>query len=90
MWKKHDFLGNCRVSICNSKSTQNCSWGVEITVVNAQLRYRMRNSTCNIHVLQDSCAADVEPAVMEGSKQFGLSRNSHIAAAFDDTKVKNR
>lgn len=25
-----------------------------------------------------------------GSKQFGLSRNSHIAMAFDDTKVKNR
>ncbi|XP_067402829.1 laminin subunit alpha-2 isoform X2 [Emydura macquarii macquarii] len=38
----------------------------------------------------DSCAADTEPAILEGGKQFGLSRNSHIAAAFDDTKVKNR
>ncbi|NWW52357.1 LAMA2 protein, partial [Pedionomus torquatus] len=38
----------------------------------------------------DSCAADTEPAVLEGGKQFGLSRNSHIAVAFDDTKVKNR
>ncbi|XP_074846691.1 laminin subunit alpha-2 isoform X2 [Carettochelys insculpta] len=38
----------------------------------------------------DSCAADTEPAIWEGGKQFGLSRNSHIAAAFDDTKVKNR
>ncbi|XP_052640257.1 laminin subunit alpha-2 isoform X4 [Harpia harpyja] len=39
---------------------------------------------------QDSCAADTEPAILEGGKQFGLSRNSHIAVAFDDTKVKNR
>ncbi|XP_010186614.1 PREDICTED: laminin subunit alpha-2-like, partial [Mesitornis unicolor] len=38
----------------------------------------------------DSCAADTEPAVLEGGKQFGLSRNSHTAVAFDDTKVKNR
>ncbi|NWI15207.1 LAMA2 protein, partial [Crypturellus soui] len=38
----------------------------------------------------DSCAADTEPAFLEGGKQFGLSRNSHIAMAFDDTKVKNR
>ncbi|NXT01838.1 LAMA2 protein, partial [Jacana jacana] len=37
-----------------------------------------------------SCAADTEPALLEGGKQFGLSRNSHIAVAFDDTKVKNR
>lgn len=43
-----------------------------------------------LYVLQDSCAADTEPAVLEGGKQFGLSRNSHIAVAFDDTKVKNR
>lgn len=41
-------------------------------------------------ILQDSCAADTEPAILEGGKQFGLSRNSHIAVAFDDTKVKNR
>ncbi|NWU98654.1 LAMA2 protein, partial [Upupa epops] len=40
--------------------------------------------------LTDSCAADTEPAVLEDGKQFGLSRNSHIAVAFDDTKVKNR
>ncbi|KFV88436.1 Laminin subunit alpha-2, partial [Struthio camelus australis] len=39
---------------------------------------------------RDSCAADTEPAILEGGKQFGLSRNSHIAVAFDDTKVKNR
>lgn len=36
------------------------------------------------------CAAESEPALLIGSKQFGLSRNSHIAIAFDDTKVKNR
>ncbi|XP_074043658.1 laminin subunit alpha-2 isoform X1 [Macrotis lagotis] len=35
------------------------------------------------------CAAEREPALLIGSKQFGLSRNSHIAIAFDDTKVKN-
>ncbi|XP_077018985.1 laminin subunit alpha-2 isoform X2 [Tamandua tetradactyla] len=36
------------------------------------------------------CAAESEPALLLGSKQFGLSKNSHIAIAFDDTKVKNR
>ncbi|KFU90742.1 Laminin subunit alpha-2, partial [Chaetura pelagica] len=40
--------------------------------------------------MTDSCTADTEPAILEGGKQFGLSRNSHIAVAFDDTKVKNR
>ncbi|NXE24534.1 LAMA2 protein, partial [Ardeotis kori] len=40
--------------------------------------------------MTDSCAADTEPAILEGGKQFGLSRNSHVAVAFDDTKVKNR
>ncbi|NWW94726.1 LAMA2 protein, partial [Rhynochetos jubatus] len=40
--------------------------------------------------MTDSCAADTEPAILEGGKQFGLSRNSHIAVVFDDTKVKNR
>ncbi|KFQ31808.1 Laminin subunit alpha-2, partial [Merops nubicus] len=40
--------------------------------------------------IMDSCAPDTEPAILEGGKQFGLSRNSHIAVAFDDTKVKNR
>ncbi|NXP73472.1 LAMA2 protein, partial [Ramphastos sulfuratus] len=43
-----------------------------------------------VSVLQDSCAADTEPDILEGGKQFGLSRNSHVAVAFDDTKVKNR
>lgn len=36
------------------------------------------------------CAAESAPALLVGSKQFGLSKNSHIAIAFDDTKVKNR
>ncbi|NXY13530.1 LAMA2 protein, partial [Atrichornis clamosus] len=40
--------------------------------------------------ITDFCAADTEPSILEGGKQFGLSRNSHIAVAFDDTKVKNR
>ncbi|XP_052025259.1 LOW QUALITY PROTEIN: laminin subunit alpha-2 [Apodemus sylvaticus] len=39
---------------------------------------------------QGPCAAESEPPLLTGSKQFGLSRNSHIAIAFDDTKVKNR
>ncbi|XP_060609318.2 laminin subunit alpha-2 isoform X3 [Anolis sagrei] len=39
--------------------------------------------------LPEHCAADVEPIALERAKQFGLSRNSHIAVAFDDTKVKN-
>ncbi|XP_067402830.1 laminin subunit alpha-2 isoform X3 [Emydura macquarii macquarii] len=46
--------------------------------------------TADFDIITDSCAADTEPAILEGGKQFGLSRNSHIAAAFDDTKVKNR
>ncbi|XP_045355489.1 laminin subunit alpha-2 isoform X5 [Leopardus geoffroyi] len=41
-------------------------------------------------VAQGPCAAEAEPALLIGSKQFGLSKNSHIAIAFDDTKVKNR
>nr|XP_048281070.1 laminin subunit alpha-2 isoform X2 [Myodes glareolus] len=36
------------------------------------------------------CVAESEPALLAGTKQFGLARNSHIAIAFDDTKVKNR
>ncbi|XP_060095142.1 laminin subunit alpha-2 isoform X2 [Heteronotia binoei] len=43
-----------------------------------------------VDVLTEFCAADTEPIALEGGKQFGLSRNSHIAIAFDDTKVKNR
>ncbi|NXL81094.1 LAMA2 protein, partial [Leptocoma aspasia] len=46
--------------------------------------------TSAFDAMTDSCAADTEPAILEGGKQFGLSRNSHIAVAFDDTKVKNR
>uniref|UniRef100_A0A6I8PH80 Laminin G domain-containing protein n=2 Tax=Ornithorhynchus anatinus TaxID=9258 RepID=A0A6I8PH80_ORNAN len=36
------------------------------------------------------CAADTEPAILLDGKQFGLSKHSHVAIAFDDTKVKNR
>ncbi|KPP66555.1 laminin subunit alpha-2-like, partial [Scleropages formosus] len=36
------------------------------------------------------CVAEAAPVVLEKAKQFGLSRNSHVAVAFDDTKVKNR
>uniref|UniRef100_A0A3B1JDB0 Laminin G domain-containing protein n=1 Tax=Astyanax mexicanus TaxID=7994 RepID=A0A3B1JDB0_ASTMX len=36
-----------------------------------------------------SCAAEAEPEVLELAKQFGLSRNSHMAFEFDDRKVKN-
>ncbi|XP_069831051.1 laminin subunit alpha-2 isoform X3 [Dendropsophus ebraccatus] len=35
------------------------------------------------------CTADIRPEILQGGKQFGLSRNSHMAFAFDDTKVKN-
>ncbi|XP_036269558.1 laminin subunit alpha-2 isoform X2 [Pipistrellus kuhlii] len=41
-------------------------------------------------VAHGPCVAESEPALLMGSKQFGLSKNSHIAIAFDDTKVKNR
>uniref|UniRef100_A0A8D0L6L7 Laminin subunit alpha-2 n=1 Tax=Sphenodon punctatus TaxID=8508 RepID=A0A8D0L6L7_SPHPU len=40
--------------------------------------------------VSEFCAADTDPVVLGDGKQFGLSRNSHIALAFDDTKVKNR
>uniref|UniRef100_A0A8B9ZNJ1 Laminin subunit alpha-2 n=1 Tax=Anas zonorhyncha TaxID=75864 RepID=A0A8B9ZNJ1_9AVES len=53
-------------------------------------RIQKQGEFLSLYVLQDSCAADTEPAILEGGKQFGLSRNSHIAVAFDDTKVKNR
>ncbi|XP_018411793.1 PREDICTED: laminin subunit alpha-2 [Nanorana parkeri] len=36
------------------------------------------------------CAAEKKPEIIIGGKQFGLSRNSHMAYAFDDTKVKNK
>ncbi|KAA0701358.1 Laminin subunit alpha-2 [Triplophysa tibetana] len=37
-----------------------------------------------------SCAAEADPVVLQLAKQFGLSRNSHMAFEFDDRKVKNR
>ncbi|XP_064196122.1 laminin subunit alpha-2 isoform X2 [Anguilla rostrata] len=37
-----------------------------------------------------SCATEASPVVLEKAIQFGLLRNSHVAMAFDDTKVKNR
>ncbi|XP_066555448.1 laminin subunit alpha-2 [Amia ocellicauda] len=36
------------------------------------------------------CAAEPEPVTLQNAKQFGLSRNSHVALSFDDTKVKSR
>ncbi|XP_073431896.1 laminin subunit alpha-2 isoform X2 [Dendrobates tinctorius] len=41
------------------------------------------------HDSTTGCAADIRPEIIQGGKQFGLSKNSHIALAFDDTKVKN-
>ncbi|XP_051880562.1 laminin subunit alpha-2 [Pristis pectinata] len=37
-----------------------------------------------------SCAADLPPIVLAKAKYFGLSKNSHVAIEFDDTKVKSR
>ncbi|XP_059501382.1 laminin subunit alpha-2 isoform X2 [Stegostoma tigrinum] len=36
------------------------------------------------------CAADIHPIALLGAKRFGLSKNSHVAMEFDDTKVKTR
>ncbi|XP_055492345.1 laminin subunit alpha-2 [Leucoraja erinacea] len=36
-----------------------------------------------------SCAADLPPVMLEKAKYFGLSKNSHVAMEFDDTKVKS-
>ncbi|XP_015413308.1 PREDICTED: laminin subunit alpha-2 isoform X1 [Myotis davidii] len=47
-------------------------------------------STRTPAVAHGPCVVESEPALLMGSKQFGLSKNSHIAIAFDDTKVKNR
>ncbi|XP_063299217.1 laminin subunit alpha-2 isoform X3 [Pelobates fuscus] len=41
------------------------------------------------HATTGVCVADVQPVTLTGGKQFGLSKNSHVAFAFDDTKVKN-
>uniref|UniRef100_A0A8C0EE34 Basement membrane-specific heparan sulfate proteoglycan core protein n=1 Tax=Bubo bubo TaxID=30461 RepID=A0A8C0EE34_BUBBB len=53
-------------------------------------------STANHVIIEKMCKIDGIikfcglTSILEGGKQFGLSRNSHIAVAFDDTKVKNR
>lgn len=39
---------------------------------------------------QDSCASAVAPTALEMAYQFGLTRNSHMSFAFDDTKVRER
>ncbi|XP_074471145.1 laminin subunit alpha-2 isoform X1 [Sebastes fasciatus] len=38
----------------------------------------------------DSCASAVAPTALEKAYQFGLTRNSHMTFAFDDTKVRER
>ncbi|XP_031717276.1 laminin subunit alpha-2 [Anarrhichthys ocellatus] len=38
----------------------------------------------------DSCASAVAPTALEKAYQFGLTRNSHMGFAFDDTKVRER
>eukprot|EP00064_Thunnus_orientalis_P005404 superscaffoldBa00000528_g5418 len=38
----------------------------------------------------DSCASAVAPTALEKAHQFGLTRNSHMSFAFDDTKVRER
>ncbi|XP_017267406.1 laminin subunit alpha-2 isoform X4 [Kryptolebias marmoratus] len=38
----------------------------------------------------DSCASAVAPTALEEAYQFGLTRNSHMSFAFDDTKVRKR
>ncbi|XP_076612601.1 laminin subunit alpha-2 [Chaetodon auriga] len=38
----------------------------------------------------DSCASAVAPTALEKAYQFGLTRNSHMSFAFDDTKVREK
>ncbi|XP_041043524.1 laminin subunit alpha-2 isoform X2 [Carcharodon carcharias] len=38
----------------------------------------------------NTCAVDISPVTLLRAKRFGLSKNSHIAMEFDDTKVKTR
>ncbi|XP_038655726.1 laminin subunit alpha-2 isoform X4 [Scyliorhinus canicula] len=38
----------------------------------------------------NTCAVDIPPVALRRAKHFGLSRNSHVAMEFDDTKVKTR
>uniref|UniRef100_A0A8B9LMM9 Basement membrane-specific heparan sulfate proteoglycan core protein n=1 Tax=Astyanax mexicanus TaxID=7994 RepID=A0A8B9LMM9_ASTMX len=44
----------------------------------------------NLLINTVSCAAEAEPEVLELAKQFGLSRNSHMAFEFDDRKFDLR
>ncbi|XP_053314949.1 laminin subunit alpha-2 isoform X2 [Spea bombifrons] len=47
------------------------------------------NITDHLDATTGVCASDTKPATLKGGRQFGLSKNSHMAFAFDDTKVKN-
>ncbi|XP_060907751.1 laminin subunit alpha-2 isoform X3 [Labrus mixtus] len=38
----------------------------------------------------DLCASAVAPTALEKAYQFGLTKNSHMSFAFDDTKVRER
>ncbi|KAM3603056.1 uncharacterized protein V6R79_015876 [Siganus canaliculatus] len=38
----------------------------------------------------DSCASAVAPTALDQAYQFGLTKNSHMSFAFDDTKVRER
>uniref|UniRef100_A0A8C5AZY2 Basement membrane-specific heparan sulfate proteoglycan core protein n=1 Tax=Gadus morhua TaxID=8049 RepID=A0A8C5AZY2_GADMO len=38
----------------------------------------------------DSCGPGAAPAALEKAYQFGLTKNSHMTFAFDDTKVRER
>ncbi|KAH0622296.1 hypothetical protein JD844_024475 [Phrynosoma platyrhinos] len=53
------------------------------------LAAEMKSASISVDFDAVMVSFNVEPITLEGGKQFGLSRNSHIAAAFDDTKVKN-
>ncbi|KAM6964872.1 laminin subunit alpha-2 [Aplochiton taeniatus] len=39
---------------------------------------------------QVPCVVEAGPVVLEKATQFGLTRNSHVAFSFDDTKVRER
>lgn len=68
----------------------------EDTVVPTEIQIQPKPVPTPVHstltpvVIHGPCAAESEPTFLMGSKQFGLSKNSHVAIAFDDTKVKNR
>uniref|UniRef100_A0AAY4BZ23 Laminin subunit alpha 2 n=1 Tax=Denticeps clupeoides TaxID=299321 RepID=A0AAY4BZ23_9TELE len=83
---------------------EGCIWNLLINSVaqcrlNAQRTFilRQRSAYYSSEVsnslslfLQIPCAADLAPQVLDLAKQFGLSRNSHMAFEFDDRKVKNK